>query len=238
MKVLCVIAARGKSKRLPNKNIRRILGKPLIAYTIESALESRLCDRVVVSTDDRSIAKISKMCGAEVVMRPKAIARDSSPIDEALRHAVRYIAFEEALYPDIVLLLQANVPIRKKGEIDAVIKKLTGEKMATAVATVYQVDQRPEWSKLIDRRKGLLKPFMPPSKSYRKQDLPDLYLLDGAIIAVRVKVLMENEGKSRAHAYLGTRVYPMLHEKRYAVEIDEKQDLVLAECYLRNIKKH
>lgn len=232
MEILCVIPARGGSKRVPNKNIRNVLGKPLIAYTVESALESSLCTKVVVSTDDSEIARASKKIGADIIMRPDDIALDTSPIDDALRHAVRSLEKEEGVKYDIVVLLQANVPVRKKGEIDEVIKKLLKIKDATAVVTVYAIDQRPEWMKMIDLDTGGIKPFMELTNLYRKQDLPELYLLDGAIIAVRTDALIETEGIKRIHSYLGDRVYPFIHDAKYAVEIDEEKDLELAEYYL------
>ncbi|HAK89658.1 MAG: hypothetical protein A2X55_04705 [Nitrospirae bacterium GWB2_47_37] len=232
MNVLCVIPARGGSKRVLNKNIRILCGKPLIAYTIEKALESKLCNKVVVSTDDAEIAKASKKFGADIIMRPDDIALDTSPIDDALRHAVKSLEKKDGFRCDIVVLLQANVPVRKAGEIDEVIRKLMETKDATAVVTGYTIDQRPEWMKTIDADTGVIKPFMELTNLYRKQDLPELYLLDGSIIAVRTKALIETEGINRIHSYLGDRVYPCIHDSKYAVEIDEVKDMELAEYYL------
>ena len=233
MNVLCVIAARGKSKRILNKNIRVLCGKPLIAYTIEKALDSKLSNRVIVSTDDSKIAAIAREYGIDVIIRPNNLALHTSPIDEAIRHAIRSLEENEGFVSDIAVLLQANVPIRKKGEIDEVINELIENKYATAVTTVYAVEQRPEWAKTIDKQSGIIKPFMEPTNLYRKQDLPQLYLLDGAITAIRVQTLMEMEGITKIHAYLGERVYPVIHDRKYAIEVDEKEDFELAEYYLR-----
>jgi CMP-N-acetylneuraminic acid synthetase len=230
--VLCVIPARGGSKRVPDKNIRKLLGKPLIAYTIEKALASKLSDKVVVSTDDPKIAGVAKEYGADVIMRPADLASDSSPIDDALRHAVRFFEREEGFLADIVVLLQANVPVRKEGEIDEIIDKLIKTENATAVVTGYTVDQRPEWMKVLDVTTGMIKPFMKPTDLYRKQDLPELYLIDGAIIAARTKAIMEAEGIKTIYAYLGQRVYLVVHETKYSVEIDNEEDFEIAEYYL------
>src|SRR3972149_6348384 len=102
MNILCVIPARGGSKRVSNKNIRKILSQPLIAYTIQSALQSRLCNKVIVSTDDSEIAAVAKDFGAEVITRPNELAMDNSPIDDALRHAVRHYEKKDGLHADIV----------------------------------------------------------------------------------------------------------------------------------------
>lgn len=233
MKVLCVIPARGGSKRAPDKNIRMLLGKPLIAYTIEKALASRFCDKVAVSTDDPEIASVSKDWGADVIIRPDDLALDTSPIDDALRHAVRSFQREEGVAAGIAVLLQANVPLRKDREIDEVIGRLIENGDLTAAATGYAVEQRPEWMKTIDPDTGIIKPFMEPSNSYRKQDLPELYLLDGAIIAVTTRTLMETEGVKKVHGYLGDRVCLVVHDSKYAIEIDEERDFETAEYYLR-----
>lgn len=233
MNVLCVIPARGGSKRVHNKNIRMLRNKPLIAYTIEKALESRLCNIVVVSTDDAEIADVARKYGADVIIRPADLALDDSPIDDALRHAVRFFERERNFSTDIAVLLQANVPIRKNGEIDEVVDKLIKTGDAAAVVTVYPIDQRPEWMKIVDVETGMIKQYMSPTNLYRKQELPDLYLLDGAIIAVRTKTLMETEGIKRAHGYLGEKVYPVIHNSKYSVEIDEERDLEIAEYYLQ-----
>jgi CMP-N-acetylneuraminic acid synthetase len=210
-----------------------LLNKPLIAYTIEKALESRLCNRVVVSTDNAEIADVARKYGADVIIRPADLALDDSPIDDALRHAVRFFERERNFSTDIAVLLQANVPIRRNGKIDEVVDNLIKTGDATAVATVYAVDQRPEWMKVLERETGMIKPFMGSTDFYRKQDLPELYLLDGAIIAVRIKTLMETEGIKRAHGYLGDHVYPVIQDTKYSIEIDEEKDFEVAEYYLQ-----
>lgn len=221
---------------MPNKNIRMLFGKPLIAYTIEKALESRLCSEVVVSTDSPAIAKVARDYMVDVIMRPEELALDVSPIDDALRHAVRFFQSQKGFSTNIVVLLQANVPLRKKGEIDEVIERLINTDDATAVATVYAVEQRPEWMKVMEHNTGKIKPFMGHSDLYRKQDLPELYLLDGAIIAVRAHTLMGTEGIKKAHGYLGDSIYPVIHDSKYSIEIDEEKDFEVAEYYLQKEK--
>lgn len=236
MSVLCVIPARGNSKRISNKNIRILLGKPLIGYTIEAALESHLCDKVVVSTDDAKISKVASELGVEVIRRPAEIASETSAIEDALRHAVCYVEERDELSVDIVVLLQANVPVRRKGEIDQVIRRLKETEKASAVATGLVVDQRPEWMKTVEKSTGKIKPFLKSSNLYRKQDLPELVLLDGAVLAIRKQVLMETEGVKTVHGFLGDNVYVVVHETKYATEIDEEEEFKLAEYYLS--RKH
>ena len=118
-------------------------------------------------------------------------------------------------------MLQADAPIRKDGEIDEVVSRLINDNEITGAATAHAVEQRPEWVKRIDSKTGLAKPFMEPTNLYRKQDLPELYFLDGAVVAVRKNVLMETEGVRKAHGYMGDRVSIVAHEAKYAAQIEE-----------------
>ena len=231
MNILIIIPARGGSKGLKEKNIKPLVGKPLIGYTIEAALESELADKIVVSTEDRRIAEVSMGYGIQVVDRPAEYSTDTAPIEWALRDAVPYLAESQKYVPDIMVWLQANVPIRKKGQIDNVIQKLidTG---ADSVITVTEVTQRPEfmWKKTGDRIVKLTK-----AKETRRQELGEpLYIADGAVIAIKSDVLMNTEGLTGAHVYLGEDVRCVVEEPQYAVEIDDQFDFDVAEGLLLN----
>jgi len=229
MKVLTIIPARGGSKGVKNKNIKPLLGKPLIYYTIDAALESNLTDKIVVSTDDDLIAKTCDNYGVQVIRRPPEYSTDSSPIELALRHAVKYLEKNKNFSPDIVVWLQANVPIRKKGQIDAVIQKLIDTQADSAI-TVTEVTQRPELMKKFvddDQLVALVK-----TKKYRRQDFSDLYIVDGAVIAVKKDVLMKTEGLTGAHIFLGEDVRGVVEEAKYAIEIDDPFDFEVAEGLL------
>ena len=208
-------------------------GKPLIAYTIETALQAASLDKVLVSTDDAEIAEVANRFGAQVIDRPSELATADAPIDDSLRHVVNHLKQKEGFTTDIVVAMHANNPVRKKGEIDQVVSRLKATPWATAIATAYKVTQRPEWSKLVvDQRTMEIKPAMDPGANYRIQDLPDRYLLDGSNIALRTEVLERTAGDRRVHAYLGERVVILVHETKYATEIDEAEDVGLAEYYL------
>lgn len=235
MKIVAIIPARGSSKRLPNKNITEIDGKPLIAYTIESAIESKRINKIVVSTDDKKIADVSRNYGILVIDRPVEYSTDSAPIEWALRHAVRYLEENEKYTADIIVLLQANVPIRKKGVIDKVIDKLI-QTSADSVVTVYEVDQRPEWMKrLVDDDKIVA---LQKSAAIRMQDLPKLYLLDGAVSAIRKEVLMATEGKVGTHVYLGDDIRAVIQDKIYSIEVDVTSDILFAEVALKILNEN
>ena len=113
MKYLAIIPARGGSKGVPNKNIKDIAGKPLIAWTIEQAVSSKKIDRVIVSTDCSEIAKIAVKWGAQVpFMRPGELANDTAATEPSLMHAVDWLKENEGYEADAVVLLQATSPFR------------------------------------------------------------------------------------------------------------------------------
>jgi CMP-N-acetylneuraminic acid synthetase len=210
-----------------------LCGKPLIAYTLEAAQKAKSLDRVIVSTDSKEIAKVAEKWEIEVLMRPAELATATSPIDDSLRHVVSHLGETEGYQTDIVVLMQANLPIRADGVIDKVVETMfkTG---ADSVATAYEVNQRPEWMKRLISNRAV--PYMEPSSSYRAQDLETLYLIDGAAAAIVTKTLMETRGNKTVHAYLGNDVRLVIQDRIYSVEIDDESDLKIAESLLLGVR--
>lgn len=232
MKTLCCIPARGGSKRLPGKNIMLINGKPLIAYTIGHAKASKLVDRIVVATDDDDIARVASEAGAEIVMRPAEISTDTSPIEDAVRLTIRELRKKDGYECDAVLLPQANIIYRTETIIDDVISTLAGNEKLTAVMSCYEVNQRPEWMKLIEG--DILVPRMECS-SFRQQELPKYYLADGAATAIRTSVIMETKGLSGVHKFCGNAIGYVIQDRIFGVEVDDKDDVLAAEVLLNYI---
>ena len=175
MDILGIIPARGGSKGLPGKNTQLLSGKPLIAYTIVAAHQSKLITRLIVSTEDKEIAEVATRYGVEVLDRPAELATDDVSLDDVLRYSTITLRENEAengmaCLPDIVVLMQANVPVRKAGMIDKVIKELIFSKADSAVS-VYNVGQRPEWMKVMEN--GNLYPRDAIARGYLRQDFPD-----------------------------------------------------------------
>lgn len=121
--ILCVIPARGGSKRIPDKNILPLAGKPLITHSIEHARQSKFIRKIVVSTDDPRIAKISERCGAEVIKRPNSISGDHASSESAIKHVIEQVE-SGGFYPDLIVFLQCTSPIRDAHDVDAAIKIL------------------------------------------------------------------------------------------------------------------
>lgn len=223
--VIGIIPARGGSKGVPGKNIRLLAGKPLVAYTIEAALAAKSLDRVVVSTDDKEIARISKEYGAEVpFLRPKHLAKDTTPDLPVFQHALQYLEDNEGYKPDIIVHLRPTTPFKTGKLIDGAVNKLisTG---ADGVRTVCLVEYHPCWMKRIEGDRIL--PFMKLDREYtRRQDLPPVYKANGVVDVTRRKFIMD-EGRM-----LGDNVKAIFMEPMPSLDIDTELDFLIAERVL------
>lgn len=130
---LAIIPARGGSKGIPQKNIRSLAGKPLIAWTIEQCLSCNLIQKTIVSTDDEQIASISRQYGAEVpFIRPKYLAQDETPTEPVLKHALNWFESKGESF-DAIILMQPTSPIRHKSTIGNAIKEFEGKQVNSLV---------------------------------------------------------------------------------------------------------
>lgn len=210
-----------------------IAGAPVITHTIRAALDCPDLSRVIVSTDDAEIAGVARESGAEVIERPAALALSDSPIDDAYRHVLNHPGIAGPAESGVFVGMQANLPIRKRGELSNLIRTLLDTPWATAVATARRVSQRPEWMKRLKGDDSMeITAAAEPGTNFRNQDLPDLFLLDGAAMALRTEVVRSASGDRRVHSYLGDRVLIHVHDARYAIEIDEIDDFELAQFHL------
>lgn len=189
MKIFAIIPARGGSKGIPGKNIKPLAGKPLIAWTIEAALQAKGIDRVIVSTEDEEIALVAKQFGAEVpFMRPLALAQDDTPGFAPVLHAIERL-------PDFdwVLLLQPTSPLRSVADIESIIG-LCREKHASSAVSITEVSEHPFWMYRRDEQQQL-RPLIPNRPDImQRQDLPPAYALNGALYLARTDWLIENQG--------------------------------------------
>jgi len=135
-KILAFIPARGGSKGIPNKNIKLFNGKPLIEWTIDSALKSKLISKVIVSSDSQKILSISKKLGAEIVLRPKSISGDFATTESAIKH---YIKNTKESF-DTIVLLSPTSPIRKMSDIDNAIKEFKSKKLDSCFSASILLD--------------------------------------------------------------------------------------------------
>jgi len=224
-RVLALIPARGGSKGIPRKNIVPLAGKPLIAHTITAARQASCLDRVVVSTDDGEIAAIASSWGAEVpFLRPTELASDTASGLSVARHALAWLAEQQSYVPDVLVELQPVAPLRLGEDIDGAVRLLLASGADTVVGLVEA--EHPYYLRTLDG--GVVAPFLPDAPEvFRRQDLPPVYRLNGALLATRTTVLREQ------HSFYGekTRGYVMPAER--SIDIDTLLDLRIAEALLR-----
>lgn len=228
--VLGLIPARGGSKRLPRKNIKPLAGKPLIAWTIETARQSPLLSRVIVSTDDAEIARVARAWGAEVpFLRPDPLAQDEASQISVVTHAINWLEEHPRVTPDYIMLLQPTSPLRTVEDIETAIH-IAQQRAAVAVVSVCAPDRHPYLCKRI-LADGTLTDFVPLPRdltSLRHQDLPPAYGLNGAIYLNRRESLL----RDRTFVPPGTVAYVMPPER--SLDVDSPWDFYLAELILQD----
>jgi CMP-N,N'-diacetyllegionaminic acid synthase len=176
-RVLALIPARGGSKGVPGKNTRIVAGKPLLVHSIHQALAAETVDVTAVSSDDAAILETAREHGATVLRRPAAMAQDQSPVTEAIAHA-----YDSCGPFDAVVLLQPTSPLRVPADIDAAVQLFL--RTGRPVCSVYRVEDTHPARMYRIENPGVaddLKPLMPNLAFLRRQDLPPVYLRNGAL---------------------------------------------------------
>src|SRR3990172_5421064 len=227
-KILVVIPARGGSKGVSRKNLRLICGKPLIAYTIETALAARhLVYRIIVSTDDDEIAAVALEYGAEVpFLRPAELSGDEVPTLPVLQHAVNFVEIMDQITLDWILLLQPTAPFRIVEDIEASIALAIqgGCDSVISVERVFSV--HPILMKRIEDNR-LFPYYLEEKEGTRRQDYhPPAYTRNGALYLTRRQILIESSSLWGEVI----RPYVMPHER--SINIDNEIDLKLVEILM------
>lgn len=221
--IIGMIPARGGSKRLPGKNIKPFLGKPLIAWTIEQAKSSSLLNKVVVSTDDNAIADTAKRFGAEVpFLRPKELAMDSSPTIDAVLHMLDWFGKKGERF-DFLALLEPTSPLRTNSDIDNAIKLfMANTNRADALVSVGEVHlEKPNILKRID--KEYVAPLL-ENGGIKSQPQTKAYFPYGVIYISKVESLRKNR------TFYPERTIPYLIERWQNYEIDDIFDHLCCEA--------
>ncbi|MGK2742615.1 cytidylyltransferase domain-containing protein [Tepidicaulis sp. LMO-SS28] len=227
MRRLCTILARGGSKGVPGKNIRRLAGKPLIAHSIEQALASGLFEAIAVSSDDEAILRAGEAAGAdELVVRPPELASDKAAKLPGIHHCVEEVERRRGLHFDVIADLQPTSPLRLAGDIQGAVALLE-ESGAPNVITGAPAKCSPYFSLVEeqgDGTVGLSKPVDPPF--VRRQDAPRTFDMNGSIYVWRREALFESDRLFKT----GTRLYEMPEAR--SVDIDTELDFAFAEFLL------
>ncbi len=218
LEILAIIPARGGSKGVPRKNIRLLCGKPLIAHTIEAALNSEHINRVVVSTEDQEIAEVARQYGAETIVRPAELANDSVPTAPVLEHVVGYLKETEDYRADVLVLLQPTSPLRGSHHVDEALETFFGNKydsllsVCSSHAFIWRLDRDEAYPINYDFR-----------DRPRRQDREPEYRENGAIYITKCDMLM------REHSFLGGKIGFYHMPEDISIEIDTMFDFWLAE---------
>lgn len=228
MKILGIIPARGGSKGVPNKNIKLLGGKPLIAYTIESAMESKMLTDCIVSTDSEQIAETAKAYGAKVpFMRPAELATDTAKSIDVVLHALDALQEQGNRY-DAVVLLQPTNPFRPNGFIDDAIQKFTSGGYDTLISLLpVPHEYNPHWVFVPDAQ-GMLKLATGEEEIIsRRQDLPPAFFRDGSIYITFIEVLKNKK------SFYGNKLGYIEANPKCHVNIDTPADWERAEQLIK-----
>lgn len=225
MNILAIIPARGGSKGLPRKNIYFVKGKPLIAYSIEAALGSKFITKIIVSSDDDEILKVSKEFGATPLKRPKKLAQDTSTSEEVIQNVINSLIKQNEEF-DILVLLQPTSPLRDASDIDNAIELML-KNNASAVISVTNIGVKPFKTYYLNKKGFLQGVHNNKSPNMRRQDLPDAYLANGAIYAVYTNLFLQY------NSLLPKKTIPYIMDILKSYDIDDLEDINQIETLLR-----
>jgi len=222
-KPLCIIPARGGSKRLPRKNIALLGGKPLLAYAIEAAIESGVFDLVCVSSEDDEVLEVARVYGAQLILkRPPELATDTAQVRHVCAHLLEYFVAQGRAYAEFAVLLATN-PFRTSEDIKAAYEIFKRED-ANYVMSLVPYSHPPQRAVWVPHR--YVEPYFGLRYMKQAQLLDTLYRHDGSIIFAKSEAFL------REKEFYGTKVVPYFIPAERSVDIDNPLDLVWAEFLL------
>lgn len=227
--VLAIIPARFGSKRIPLKNIKSFLGKPLIAYTIEQALQVSFINRVIVDTDSEHIAKIARKYGAEVpFLRPARLASDTSKVYDSIENLLNKLKEIEDYIPTHIILLQTTSPLRQQKDIDS-CWKLMQKSDATTVLTVCSTHPRLYH---ISKKNDLILVNGSEYQSTNMQAWEKGYILNGCFVyIIKVDALLKEK------IIITKKTKAVICPKWRSIDLDTPEEWIIAEVLYKNRKK-
>jgi CMP-N,N'-diacetyllegionaminic acid synthase len=232
--ILCVVGARGGSKRVPRKNLKLLNNKPLMSYTITAAKKSKYIDRIILSTEDDEIKKVGVKYGAEAPFdRPKDLAKDDTKLPPVTKHAMEYMD-DNGFKADIIVQLQPVCPFITTKLIDESIEKVLYRGCSSAVSLKKVTNGHPYRMKTILEREDMtFEPFIkdiPVDTFQSSYYLPEVYVSSGAIYTRKRKLLEEYNGEDFA---LGDRPGAVVLSEIESIDVNTTFDFKLAEFFLR-----
>ena len=230
---IIIIPARGGSKGVKRKNLRKIYGKHLIEYAITTALNTPDIDLVAVSTEDKNIALVSKNLGATIIERPSELATDEISLPDVIKHAKKYFE-KKGIIPKRYISLQPTGPLISKKSLTEAIKIHKNTKCDSIVSITNMVHGHPYWVKFFDPKSYRVSNFMnvDVAKYPQKQDLPKCYMLTGGFYIRKTELLDESKG-----LYLGKDIRGYSLSLEESLDIDTEEDMKYFEYLVLNKKK-
>ena len=229
LKIIGIIPARGGSKSIPRKNLKLLGGIPLIKYTIDAANNSKLLTDVYVSSEDNEILSLVKSFGTKTIIRPNKLAEDSTPMVPVLQHAINYLEPKIGKI-DILILLQPTTPFRIGKDIDDAINLLL-ETGADSVITLVKVeDCHPARMYRLEGNK-MISIWDEKYKYKRRQDLPPIYLRNGAVYTYKRHTIMEQNAQE------GKDSRGLIMPPERSINIDDLIDFEIAKSMLKKLER-
>jgi CMP-N,N'-diacetyllegionaminic acid synthase len=226
-KILAIVPARAGSKGLPGKNVKSLLGKPLVGWSIDAGKNSKYIDDLIVSTDSEEIASQSREFGAEVpFIRPSEFSTDTASSIDVILHSVDWLAEHKRNY-EIVVLLEPTSPLRETVDIDQAIE-LMHEHSATSVVSICCTESMHPMFMFHLNSNGILSPFSGNHpNNLRRQDINPIYFIDGTIYCSSIETLKFNRG------FYHEKTYGYVVPKWKSLEIDDDDDFVMVEALMK-----
>ena len=222
---LAVIPARGGSKGLPGKNIKNLCGKPLIAWSIDSAQKSEYLDEVMVTTDSQEIADISKRYGANVpFLRPSYLASDVATTFDTVKHVIDF--YDDTF--DYIVLLEPTSPLRKEGDIDTMIEKIVdSQNLFDSIVSIGEAHEHPSIMKKITKTGKIMNYCQSLEMKSRRQDNDTVYFPYGVAYIVKTSVFMKEK------TFYTQRCNSYKVDRHQCYEIDDMYDFLIIESILK-----
>ena len=226
--MIAIIPARGGSKGLPGKNIKPLLNKPLIAYTIEAAKKSKYISRIIVSTDCEKIAETAIKHGAECpFLRPKDLASDTALSIDTYKYVINKLNEKNEKKVKDFIVLQPTSPLRDNVDIDNAISMFYDKKADSVIS--YTPEQHPiSWHKYLDQENRFVSLFEEDVKN--RQDYKISYYPNGAIYVFKYSIILDN-------TYYTKNSFAYIMEQNKSIDIDSIDDFEYAEFLLKKMKK-
>lgn len=227
--ILGAICARGGSKGVPRKSLRKLKGVPLMGHAIRCARACSILKRIVVSTDDEEITEVAKEYGADVpFIRPAHLARDDSPKWPVFQHLVENVERITGRQIDVLVDLDLGVPLRQPSDITGCVEQLLAGS-ADVVTTAYEAERNPYFNMVEMDTEGLCRIVKPlPKPIACRQEAPAVFSLSPSVFAIRRSALWRYEHWSQSKF----QVYVVPRER--AIDIDTEMDFRLVECLLQS----